>query len=169
MTKYVTCLVLNLVLLSRTPTIVAQGNDRTLREAFGRLVEAERVRNWRVCYQLLRARQQRLMLEQDYIKQRGIPSKNDYVLVSMWGAFLKELPAKEYGSARWLITGCARFKHGGRYRDLTTDTEAVWEDGGWRFSDLGLRSAIDGHPDPCNPKRFPSLLGGAQSRDTGRR
>jgi hypothetical protein len=141
--------------------LAGQESADGLREAYGRLVEAERARDCARLYQLLPTQQRSHWPVEDYVKQCGGRSKNEYRLVSMWGASFAEMSG--LGPGRWLVTGCGRFKHRRTHKNLATGTEAIREEDGWHFSGIGLLAPLDGAPEPCEPKDFEPL---GQSRDT---
>jgi hypothetical protein len=149
--------VLIAIIFSAQLAYVSQQDDDIilLKKGFAQLVEAHRTRNWPVAYKLLISHQRYALSLDEFTKLHSGQLKNRYEFISMLGISIDDLQSKIYGSRRFLlITGCAEFKQSRKRKNLTTITEAVLEDDGWKFSGIELEGPIDGQPQSCDPKKY---------------
>jgi len=124
-------------------------NKESLRAAFEKYTEAELARNWKECYRQLLHEIQNSMTESKYIKNQE--SEKHYRLKRFKIIEYKELDPNKLPGKWWIIVMCGHFRKGKTVNCYIAQAEAAWENGEWRFSDIGIATeALGAGPQLCN-------------------
>lgn len=69
---------------------------------------------------------------------------------------LTKLPAAPEQTYQWIVSGCAKFRSGGRIEHHQSSMYAVFRDGNWLFSEVMINVRCGpSDPDPCQQQKTP--------------
>jgi hypothetical protein len=147
-------LVLMIIYICQLDIVAAQQRNvhpavASLHFMFEKFIKAEISHNWQEHYRMLSQQYKSSMTKKEYVHFRNRGLEKGYNLVGFKLLSIKEVAPERLPGKWWLIEVCGSFKYGITLEHLIADTEAVWEEQDWRFSQISIRGGLDGPPWKC--------------------